>query len=171
MVAIADGLAERGIATLRYQVPYMEQGSCGRTCRNLPKRRSRCSYSSIPSGPEACLRRRRHIVWGSYDITGTGRSLSRCISNARRKPTRVSSPSHREQGHCSQNDFELRYDRLTVDPASLHSRSAFGVAPLVRKQDNVNAGRQSNTKPWTCRANACQKPFNRYAASQAKGHD
>jgi len=101
MVAVADGLAERGIATLRYQVPYMEQGSSGRTCRNLPKRRSRCSYSSIPSGPEACLRRRRHIVWGSYDITGTGRSLSRCISNARRKPTRVSSPSHREQGHYS----------------------------------------------------------------------
>ena len=55
----------------------------------------------VPSGPEACLRRRRHIVWGSYDITGAGRSLSRCISNARRKPTRVSSPSHHEQGHCS----------------------------------------------------------------------
>jgi hypothetical protein len=27
MVSIADGLAERGIATLRYQFPYMEQGS------------------------------------------------------------------------------------------------------------------------------------------------
>jgi len=27
MAAIADGLAERGIATLRYQFPYMEQGS------------------------------------------------------------------------------------------------------------------------------------------------
>src|SRR5881396_2507116 len=27
MAAIANGLAERGIATLRYQVPYMEQGS------------------------------------------------------------------------------------------------------------------------------------------------
>jgi len=27
MVAIADGLAERGIATLRYQFPYMEEGS------------------------------------------------------------------------------------------------------------------------------------------------
>jgi uncharacterized protein len=27
MTAIADGLAERGIATLRYQFPYMEQGS------------------------------------------------------------------------------------------------------------------------------------------------
>ena len=26
MTAIADGLAERGIATLRYQFPYMEQG-------------------------------------------------------------------------------------------------------------------------------------------------
>jgi len=27
LAAIADGLAERGIATLRYQFPYMEQGS------------------------------------------------------------------------------------------------------------------------------------------------
>jgi len=27
MVAVANGLAERGIATLRYQFPYMEQGS------------------------------------------------------------------------------------------------------------------------------------------------
>jgi predicted alpha/beta-hydrolase family hydrolase len=27
MAAIADGLAERGVATLRYQFPYMEQGS------------------------------------------------------------------------------------------------------------------------------------------------
>src|SRR5258708_38944758 len=27
MAAIASGLAERGIATLRYQFPYMEQGS------------------------------------------------------------------------------------------------------------------------------------------------
>ena len=27
MVAVADGLAERGIATLRYQFPYMEHGS------------------------------------------------------------------------------------------------------------------------------------------------
>jgi uncharacterized protein len=27
MAAVADGLAERGVATLRYQFPYMEQGS------------------------------------------------------------------------------------------------------------------------------------------------
>jgi len=27
MAAVADGLAERGIATLRYQFPYIEQGS------------------------------------------------------------------------------------------------------------------------------------------------
>ncbi|HEX4995447.1 MAG TPA: alpha/beta family hydrolase, partial [Methylomirabilota bacterium] len=27
MAAIADGLAARGIATLRYQFPYMERGS------------------------------------------------------------------------------------------------------------------------------------------------
>jgi hypothetical protein len=31
MAAIAQGLAERGVATLRYQFPYMEQGSSDRT--------------------------------------------------------------------------------------------------------------------------------------------
>jgi hypothetical protein len=36
MVCIAEGLAERGIATLRYQFPYMEQE---RPDPNLPKRR------------------------------------------------------------------------------------------------------------------------------------
>jgi predicted alpha/beta-hydrolase family hydrolase len=39
MVGIADGLAERGIATLRYQFPYMEQGSKRPDAPNLPKRR------------------------------------------------------------------------------------------------------------------------------------
>jgi uncharacterized protein len=35
MTAIADGLAERDVATLRYQFPYLEQGS-KRPERTLP---------------------------------------------------------------------------------------------------------------------------------------
>ena len=34
ITAIADGLTERGIATLRYQFPYMEQGG---KCPDAPK--------------------------------------------------------------------------------------------------------------------------------------
>jgi predicted alpha/beta-hydrolase family hydrolase len=40
MAAAANGLAERGIATLRYQFPYMEQGSKRRMRRNLPRQPS-----------------------------------------------------------------------------------------------------------------------------------
>lgn len=38
--ALANGLAQRGIATLRYQFPYMETVQSGRTRPNLPKPRS-----------------------------------------------------------------------------------------------------------------------------------
>ena len=47
--AIANGLAERGVATLRYQFPYMEQGS---------KRPDR-SWRTLPSA-RPCW---RHHVW------------------------------------------------------------------------------------------------------------
>ena len=41
MAATADGLAERGVATLRYQFPYMEKGGSGSTRRRSP--RPRCA--------------------------------------------------------------------------------------------------------------------------------
>jgi predicted alpha/beta-hydrolase family hydrolase len=40
MAAVANGLAQRGIATLRYQFPYMERVQSGRTRPNLPRPRS-----------------------------------------------------------------------------------------------------------------------------------
>src|SRR5215471_6459989 len=40
MEGAARGLAERGIATLRYQFPYMERGASGPTRQNLRMRRS-----------------------------------------------------------------------------------------------------------------------------------
>jgi len=41
MAALAEGLAERGIATLRYQFPYMEKG--GKRPDPPPSRRPRCA--------------------------------------------------------------------------------------------------------------------------------
>ena len=64
MAAVATGLAERGIATLRYQFPYMERGSQAAGCaarsrtrpcaRPSPKPRAscpgcRCSRAASPS--------------------------------------------------------------------------------------------------------------------------
>jgi predicted alpha/beta-hydrolase family hydrolase len=37
MAGVANGLAERGIATMRYQFPYMEQGSKRPDAPNLPR--------------------------------------------------------------------------------------------------------------------------------------
>ena len=41
MEAVAAGLCERGVATLRYQFPYMEKGTNGPTRRRL--RKPRCA--------------------------------------------------------------------------------------------------------------------------------
>ena len=44
METFANGLLERGIASLRYQFPYMEKAASGRTCRRL--RRPPCAQPS-----------------------------------------------------------------------------------------------------------------------------
>jgi predicted alpha/beta-hydrolase family hydrolase len=41
MAAVASGLGERGVATLRYQFPYMEKAASGRTRRR--SRKPRCA--------------------------------------------------------------------------------------------------------------------------------
>src|SRR5256885_16752226 len=55
MAAIANGLSERGIATLRYQFPCMSQFR-------------RVGSGSIATGSEACSFRWRKIVWRSDDF-------------------------------------------------------------------------------------------------------
>jgi hypothetical protein len=59
MVAVAEGLAECGIATLRYQFPYMEQGSKRPDTPNLPKLPFAQQSPKPPYGSEACPCRRR----------------------------------------------------------------------------------------------------------------
>jgi uncharacterized protein len=58
MAAVADGLAERGIATLRYQFPYMEQGS---------------KHPDPPKLAQAPCRRRQ-IVWRRMTIAAQAES-------------------------------------------------------------------------------------------------
>lgn len=55
MAAVVDGLAERGIATLRYQFPYMEQGSKRPERPNLPKRRFARQSLKHPLVPKLAL--------------------------------------------------------------------------------------------------------------------
>ena len=50
MAAVADGLAERGVATMRYQFPYMEQGSKRPDAQTCPGHRPGGSQSSLPFG-------------------------------------------------------------------------------------------------------------------------
>ena len=85
MTAVAEGLADRNIATLRYQFPYMEQGS-----KRLDVRRGASHGSggrAIRLGPvtgcPAC--RWRQVLRRAHDISGAGRGAS-----ARRQRPRLS---------------------------------------------------------------------------------
>ena len=53
MAAVADGLAERGIATLRYQFPYMEQGSKRPDAPNLAQVTVRAAAAAASLSQEA----------------------------------------------------------------------------------------------------------------------
>ena len=48
MAGVANGLAERGIATLRYQFPYIEKGRSDQTRPSSPKRLSALLWSKRP---------------------------------------------------------------------------------------------------------------------------
>src|SRR3712207_7501734 len=59
--AVADGLYARGIATLRYQFPYMEAGAKPRTARR--SRRRRCERPSARSEEHTSeLQSRQYLV-------------------------------------------------------------------------------------------------------------
>ena len=74
MAAVVDGLADRGIATLRYQFPYMEQGSKRSDAPKLAQATVRAAVAQASPSSEACPGRRRQIVWRPHDIASTGRS-------------------------------------------------------------------------------------------------
>jgi len=64
MEAIAAGLGERGIATLRYQFPYMEKASKRRIRGGCPRRGARCGGRAGAMLCRAAADRRRQIVRG-----------------------------------------------------------------------------------------------------------
>lgn len=70
MAAVVDGLAERGIAILRYQF----QGSKRPDAPKLAQATVRAAVAQASPSSEACPGRRRQIVWRPHDIAGTGRS-------------------------------------------------------------------------------------------------
>lgn len=69
MAAIADGLAERGIATLRYQFPYMEQGSKRPDPPKITQATVRAAVLEasrlVPWSSSRC---RRQVVWRPHDF-------------------------------------------------------------------------------------------------------
>jgi alpha/beta hydrolase family protein len=74
MADIANGLAERRIATLRYQFPYMEQGSKRPDAPKLAQANGASgSHRSIPSRSQTCPGRGRQIVWWPHDLASAGR--------------------------------------------------------------------------------------------------
>ena len=77
MEAIAAGLAERGIATLRYQFPYMEKGGK----RPDPPAVAHAAVRAAVAEAAKVLRRvaadrRRKILWRADDVASAGESAA-----------------------------------------------------------------------------------------------
>ena len=74
MAAVAEGLAERGIATLRYQFPYMERGSKRPDAPKLAQATVRAAVAEAARLVPDLLFRGRQILRRPHDLAGAGRS-------------------------------------------------------------------------------------------------
>ena len=73
MAAVAAGLAERGIATLRYQFLYMEHGGKRPDPPEVAHAAVRAAVAEAAKRlPEAAADRRRQIVRRPHDVAGAG---------------------------------------------------------------------------------------------------
>jgi hypothetical protein len=79
MAAVADALAQRAIASLRYQFPYMEQRSKRRPPRAGAGDGSSCGSASVAPSTGRASDRGRQIIRRAHDIAGAGcRCAPRC---------------------------------------------------------------------------------------------
>ena len=88
MTDVAEGLAGRGVATLRYQFPYMEKGS---KRPDPPAVAHAAVRAAVAAAAEQCpgraADRRRQILWRADDLAGPGEDTARgragpCLSSA-----------------------------------------------------------------------------------------
>ena len=78
METVASGLGERGIATLRYQFPYMEKGSKRPDPPAIAHAAVRAAVGEAEKTlPRAAADRGREIVWRTHDLAGAGRCAAR----------------------------------------------------------------------------------------------
>ena len=95
MAAVAAGLGERGIATLRYQFPYMEQGSKRPDPPKVAHAAVRAAVAEARAAhAEAAALCRRQVVRRPHDLAGAGaRAAAR---RARACLPRLSAASRRQ---------------------------------------------------------------------------
>src|SRR4029434_4002170 len=78
MTAIADGLGERGIATLRYQFPYMAQRreraetDAARYAETCPSHGARGRRRSVALASGVCPSCRWQVIWRPHDVASAG---------------------------------------------------------------------------------------------------
>ena len=77
ITAIADGLTERGIATLRYQFPYMEQGGKRPDAPKLAQATVRAAVAEAARlMPKLAAHCRRQILRRPHDLASASRNPS-----------------------------------------------------------------------------------------------
>ena len=73
METFAAGLGERGVASLRYQFPYMEKGSRRPDPPDVAHAAVRAAVAEAGRRLSGiALDRGRQILWRTYDVTGAG---------------------------------------------------------------------------------------------------
>ena len=95
MESVAAELGERGIATLRYQFPYMEQRAKRPDPPALAHATVRAAVAeAAPARRQAAAHRRRQVVRRPHDLPGAGRDGA--AGRARPRVSRLSAASRRE---------------------------------------------------------------------------
>ena len=95
MAAVAEGLAERGIATLRYQFPYMERGSqAARRAAARARDGARRGGGGRAAAARTAAVRRRQVVRRPHDLAGAGRVAA--AGRARPRVPRLPAASGRQ---------------------------------------------------------------------------
>ena len=172
MAAIADGLAERGVATLRYQFPYMEKGGKRVDPPPVAHAAVRAAVAEARrAGARIAAVRRRPLVRRADDLAGPGAGAAggrarpgllrlpaaprrQALDRARRPPRRRADPDAvpaGDQGHAGRARAAAarrRRSRRARDAGALRRRRPLVPRPRQdRPQGRRGAGARSSTRP------------------------
>ena len=124
METVAAGFAERGIASLRYQFPYMEKGSKRPDAPKVAHAAVRAAVAEAGRRFRAAADRRRSIVRRANDIAGTG-ACHLCRSSGLAFSRFSAAPGRKPSSDRAKHLADVNPDAVSAG----HARCARGIEP------------------------------------------